>query len=164
MPNNHGTLYDVQVVHIADFLGRSELVKETLNGVKDRIKSQIEPNGEMPAETVRKTERTDVSNDYQLLNLWAFSDLALLGNKYDIDLWNYETEGRGLRKAYGYFFDQLSSAGDKPFKFDRTGELYSAFRAAPKTWGEGSYWDLPTKYYQNPLVDEVSKGMFVREK
>jgi hypothetical protein len=164
MPNNHGTFYDVQVAYIADFLGKSEIASKTLEGAKERIDNQILPTGEMPAETARKTESIDVSNDYQIFNLYAFSELAILGEKYGIDLWGHQkTEGEGgLQKAFEYFTGLLEKQEDKTktFHFDRTGPLYLAFRAASKAYKNDGYWNLPKDYYANPLVDEVSREMF----
>lgn len=155
-PNNHGTFYDVQIVYIADFLGETELARATIEGVKKRIASQVEPDGRMPLEAERA-----IPYDYQLYNLYAFSELAFLGQKYSIDLWNWQTEdGRGLKKAYEYFSKQLDGAGGKPFKMDRAGELYLAFRSASEAYGNTGYWSLPKRYYDNPLADEISTQKF----
>lgn len=157
MPNNHGTFYDVQVAYIADFLGKTDIAKQTLEGAKNRIASQIEPSGEMKEETARG----EVSRDYQIFNLYAFSELASLGKKYDVDLWHFQTDdGRSLEKAFTYFDSQLKDAGDKPFKFDRTGPLYFAYKEAAKAYGKAEYWNLPAKYYDNPLVDVLSQKIF----
>lgn len=156
MANNHGTFYDVQVAYIADFLGNSELAKATIEGAKERIKSQLNPDGEMPLETARATPY-----DYQLFNLYGFCELALLGQKYDIDLWNYQTDdGRGLKNAFNYFANKLENAGDTPFKENKSGELYFAFRAASRAYDNPAYWELPKTYYPDPLVDEVTQEMF----
>lgn len=156
MKNNHGTFYDVQVAYIADFLGKTDMAKQTLEGAKNRIASQIEPSGEMKEETARG----EVSRDYQIFNLYAFAELASLGDKYDVDLWHYQTnDGRSLGKAFLYFDSQLKDAGDKPFKFDRTGPLYFAYREASKAYGNEEYENLPNKYYNNPLADEGCKEL-----
>lgn len=153
MSNNHGTFYDVQVAYIADFLAKSDLSRETITSVKERIKSQINPNGEMPLEAERA-----IPYDYQLYNLYALSQLASLSQRYNIDLWNWETgDGRGLRKALEYFVGQLKNAGDEPFKMDRSSEFYLTFRAASKAYDNAAYWDLPKKFYEDPLVDEATK-------
>lgn len=156
MPNNHATFYDIQVAYIADFLGKSDLAKETIEGVKERIKSQIKPDGEMPEETKRA-----IPYDYQLFNLYGFSKLAILGQKYGVDLWNWRTEdGRGLQTAFEYFTGQLKRAGDRPFKMNRSGELFFTLRAASLAYGNENYWDLPGDFYQDPLTEEVTAKMF----
>lgn len=156
IPNNHATFYDVQVAYIADFLGKSDLVKETMEGAKERIKSQIKPDGEMPEETKRA-----IPYDYQLFNLYGFSKLAILAQKYGVDLWNWRTEdGRGLQTAFEYFTEQLKRAGNKPFKMNRSGELFFTFRAASLAYGDKSYWDLPSNFYHDPFAEEVTTKIF----
>lgn len=155
-PNNHGTFYDVQVAYIADFLGKADLAATTIGEAKKRIESQINPDGKMP----REAERA-LPYDYQLYNLYAFSELADLGNKYGIDLWNWKTgDGRGIKTAFEYFANQLKDAGDKPFKMNRAGEFYLAFRAASKVYNNPDYWGLPVRYYKSPLADEISAEKF----
>jgi hypothetical protein len=106
-----------------------------------------------------------VSRDYQIFNLYAFSELAELGKKYDVDLWHYQTkDGRNLEKAFVYFDAQLKDAGDKPFKFDRTGPLYFAYKEAAKAFGKVEYRNLPIKYYNNALANEGSEELLrIRE-
>lgn len=155
-PNNHGTFYDVQVAYIADFLGKTDFAATTIEEVKKRIKSQINPDGKMPLEAQRA-----LPYDYQLYNLYAFSELASLGEIYRIDLWNWETsDGRGIKKAFEYFANQLKKVGNEPFKMNRAGEFYLAFRAASKAYDVPDYWDLPVKYYKSPLADEISAEKF----
>ena len=158
MPNNHGTFYDVLVAYIADFLGKEEIAKSTIESTKERIRSQINPSGEMPKESEREG---GMKYDYQLFNLYAFSELALLGQKYGVDLWHWQTEdGRGLQKAFEFFNDQLKKAGESPFKNERSGQLYLAFRAASLAFKNPDYWNLPGKYYENQLAEEISAEMF----
>ena len=163
MPNNHGTFYDVQVAYIADFLGREEDVKRAIESTKERIKTQITPDGEMPEEK----KRGDMSLDYQVFNLYALSEMATIAKKYkkykkfDVDLWNYETDdGRGIRKAFGDVYGQLEGRDKASFRYDRTGELYYSFRAASEAYGIQSYWELPHRIYNDPLANEASAEKF----
>ncbi len=157
MPNNHGTFYDVQVAYIADLLGKEDLASKTIEEAKERIADQIEPNGEMPEETARKTPYS-----YQIFNLFGLARLAILGEKYNIDLWNFESEnGSSLKKAFEYFSDQLSkSEEDNPFEVNRTGELYYTYRAASAAYEKESYWDIPSKFYDDHLTDEITSLIF----
>lgn len=158
MTNNHGTFYDVQVAYIADFLGRDEVVREAIQSTKERIKTQIMPDGEMPEET----KRGDMSLDYQVFNLFALSEMATIAKKHGVDLWNYETEdGRGIKKAFGYVSSRLVEGKDKTaFRYNRMGELYYSFRAASQAYGVKNYWNLPQRVYDDPLSNEVSAKMF----
>ena len=141
------------MVSIADFLGDKELVFKTLDSAKERIESQITGEGEMPAESERQGGSAKA---YEIFNLEAFAKLALLGQKYDVDLWKEEK----LEKAFQYFAEELKGAGDEPFKFDRKGAMYLSYRAASEAYNNQEYWELPTKYYSDPLAEEMTNKMF----
>jgi hypothetical protein len=94
--NNHGTAYDVQVSCIALYLARDEVARKILSEVlTKRIAVQVEPDGSQPLEL----ERTK-SWGYSNMNLEALIELAHLGRRVDVDLWNASTEdGRSIRAA-----------------------------------------------------------------
>ena len=93
--NNHGTNYDVQIVALALFTGNSELAKKILNDAKKRIDLQIEADGKQPLELTRTK-----AYDYSTLNLTAWFDLATMGDRVNINLWQYATPAGGtIRKA-----------------------------------------------------------------
>ena len=97
--NNHGTWYDVQVVTYALYTDKFTLAKQLLEDSKQtRITQQIEPDGKQPKEIKRSK-----SLDYSIYNLQGLCDLALLGDRVGVDLWNYSTpDGKGLKKAIEY--------------------------------------------------------------
>ena len=142
--NNHETWYDVQVAGLALYTGQTELATRTIEGARGRIARQIEPDGRQP----RELERTR-SWDYSIFNLRAFFDLATIGDRVGVDLWNYRTpDGRSLRKALDYLVP--AAAGQRkwterqitPF---RPGELHALLRRAAVAWREPSYRDLAMK-------------------
>jgi hypothetical protein len=94
--NNHGSWYDVQIASFALFVDKKDLAKTILSEFSTkRVAQQIEPDGRQR----RELERTQAWN-YSLFNLEALFDAASLGNKIELDLWNFETpDKRGIRKA-----------------------------------------------------------------
>ena len=96
--NNHGTWYDLQVTELALFLGERKLAIDTLERVKTRRITQIDPDGRQPLETTR-TNGWGYSNG----NLDGLTQLATLGERVGVDLWHYRTaDGRSIRGAIDY--------------------------------------------------------------
>ena len=97
--NNHGTFYDLILASGAAYAGDEATVREVLAAVGPvRLDGQIAPDGSTPEET-RRAE----SAMYTLWNLKGLSDLALMGSKYGIDLWNYPDAGNAKLKKAGEF-------------------------------------------------------------
>ena len=97
--NNHGTWYDVQVALFALAAGRQSVAEQILRRApRKRIASQIQPDGSQPHE-LRRT----LSLDYSCYNLVALFDLARLGERCGLDLWNWQSEnGASLRRALDF--------------------------------------------------------------
>jgi hypothetical protein len=94
--NNHGTFYDTQVISIALFLNARELAQKYLRRFSaERIPTQIASDGRQPFEIVRT-----LAWHYSVFNLQALYRFASLGERVEIDLWNFATpDGRSLRLA-----------------------------------------------------------------
>jgi hypothetical protein len=97
--NNHGTAYDVLVSSLALYTGNIELGKLILNDVPyRRINTQIEPDGKQPLELKRTR-----SYNYTIGNLGHFVNLAILGKKMGIDLFNYSgNEGQSIKQVLNF--------------------------------------------------------------
>lgn len=97
--NNHGTNHDVQSVVYALFVGRDGLAREILRGVPQRrIDVQVEPDGRQPLELARTKALS-----YSSYNLLMLCDLALLGERQGVGLWNYvSADGRSIGRALAF--------------------------------------------------------------
>ena len=96
--NNHGTWYDGQVIAIALFTGNQEQGRKMLEGERQRIAAQIKPSGQQPLELARTN-----AFSYSTMNLLGWFEVAMLGERANVDLWKYQTaDERGLQKALDY--------------------------------------------------------------
>lgn len=104
--NNHGTHYDIQLLTILLYLNKVDEVKEYLSTTtKARIFSQIEPDGSQPLELARTT-----SFSYSVMNLHGFLELAELGKKVGVDLWNISSkDGRSIKKGYEFMLPYVTN-------------------------------------------------------
>jgi len=98
-PNNHGTWYDAQLAVYAYFIGDTNLARTILSTVPNRrIVRQILPDGSMPLELERPRSR-----HYTFFNLQAFAVLACVGERLNIDLWNWQSPaGPSIRTALDF--------------------------------------------------------------
>jgi Alginate lyase len=142
--NNHETWYDVQVASLALYTRQPAIARRTLEGAHGRVARQIEPDGRQP----RELERTR-SWDYSLFNLTAFFQLATLGDRVGVDLWNYRTaDGRSLREAVDYLVPY--AAGDRPWTAPQItafqpGAMHWLLRRAAAVWKAPGYRALATR-------------------
>ncbi|WP_445737146.1 alginate lyase family protein [Mariniflexile sp.] len=116
--NNHATHYDVQVTSLLLFLNRRDEAKALLESVKTiRIQTQIEPDGKQPHELARTK-----SLSYSTMNLGGFLQLAYLGTKVNVDLWNYQAEnGASIQKAFEFL--KPYAAGEKEWEYEQIASL-----------------------------------------
>lgn len=110
--NNHGTYYNVQVLAYAIYTGERTLAKKQIETAKDRIRSQIEPDGRQPHELART-----LSWGYVNMNLYGFLVLARLAEHENADLWNYSSDGRGIRAAVEWLVPYAN--GDKKWTYEQ---------------------------------------------
>jgi hypothetical protein len=136
--NNHGTWYDVQVAIFALFVGRQEIAKKVLAEARQRIASQIEPDGRQPLELARTK-----SWDYSAMNLRGFFFLARLGEHVGEDLWRFKTpDGRCIRGALDYLVPYLKDKerwATKQITALKPDRLALPLRLAAVRFGEPKY-------------------------
>ena len=104
MEQNHGTLYDGQVVRLALLLGKKELAKRVCESVGPRrIAVQVEPDGSQPLE-LKRTK----SFSYSRLNLLGLLQLATLAERAGVDLWHYQSpKGGSIKKALEFLLPYI---------------------------------------------------------
>ena len=143
--NNHGTYYDVQVVSFALFLGKTDLAKQTLEAAKQkRIATQVEPDGRQPLELVR-TKAWGYSNG----NLDGLMQLATLGERVGVDLWNFQTKDeRSIRKALDFLTP--IALGEKKWQYQEIGGvrpelLFPLMRRAAAVYRDKTYQTMMAK-------------------
>lgn len=140
--NNHGTLYDVQIVSFALFIGQTDGAKIVLENVKQKhIAVQIEADGSQPLEL----DRTKSWN-YSTMNLEGLVTLAELGDQVGIDLWNFQNKkGGGIRKAVEFLAPYLD--GKKKWKYEQIEKfeperMYPIIRRAARKYTDEKFKEI----------------------
>lgn len=96
--NNHGTYYDLQLIHFSMFFGDCEFARARLDDVKTRIDSQITAFGRMPREEARTR-----SLHYYIFNSLAFIQIGRLAEHLGEDLHRYKgRRGQSLLSVLTY--------------------------------------------------------------
>lgn len=146
--NNHGSWYAAQYARYALFVGKVEEAKVCLEGLKPRIFWQIEPDGRQPLELVRTK-----SLSYSLFNLLALCKAALIADKLDVDLWNYETtDGRSIKKAVDYilpFAMQPQNWHKEQITDLKNNELYELLKIMSVKYPQEKYYQMCLHGYEN---------------
>lgn len=108
--NNHGTYYDVQVIDFAIFTDQIDFAKKQFEVTKQRIESQLKPDGSQPEELARTK-----SWGYTNMNLLGYCTLAQLAKNANIDLWHFETnDKKSISKAIEWLLPYLKK--EKPWQ------------------------------------------------
>ncbi|HJQ31956.1 MAG TPA: alginate lyase family protein [Pyrinomonadaceae bacterium] len=156
--NNHGTIYDVQVVSYALLLGRTELARRVLEEARrKRVAAQVEPDGRQPLEL----ERTRAWG-YSVMNLEGLLTLAELGERVGVDLWGYQTaDGRGIRRALEYLYP--FAAGEAKWPHRQLGEwepetLFPLMRRAAARYTDERFKALMKKV---PAADPAGRELLL---
>jgi hypothetical protein len=156
--NNHGSHYDAQMVRWALHIGRVDVAKEFLEGVKvKRIPLQIEPDGKQPLELARTNSLT-----YSQFNIKALTSLAIMGEYVGVDLWNYKTkDGRCIALALDYILPYIDFPR-KPWPYKQIvpkkaemPEILPEMRMATVIYKKPEYDILAKKYDDRPAAYDL---------
>ena len=140
-PNNHGTWYDAQVVSIALFLHKNDIANSILEDFKTKkLPNQIAKDGSQPMELNRTKSWV-----YSVFNLQGLCQLAILGNKIDNDLWNYQTsDGKSVKKAINFLVTYAVQNEKWTYKQIESMNRYTLLdplRQAAEYYKDIQYWD-----------------------
>ena len=122
--NNHGTWYDAQAIAYAAFVGQDDHAEKMLSRARRRrFRFALDEKSRLEHEL----ERTK-SLDYCLFNLEAMMQIAVLGDRYKMELWTDKfEEGRGLKKTVQWLSPYVE--GTKPWPYKQISEPKSQLMA-----------------------------------
>lgn len=162
--NNHGTCWVMQVAAFAHLTGDEKL----LGYCRDRFKTVIVPNqiaadGSFPQE-LRRTK----PYGYSLFNLDAMTTICQILSTPADNLWMFEVDGRGIRRATEYMFPYIREKKSWPLKPDvmYDGEWpmrQSSLLFAGLAFNRSNYLDLWKRLPADSQVEEVIRNFFVRQ-
>ncbi|WP_396184766.1 alginate lyase family protein [Flavobacterium sp.] len=146
--NNHGTHYSVQVIDYALFTGQAEIVASEIEVFKNRMESQLKPDGSQPFEL----ERTK-SWDYVNMNLDGYFLVAQLAENSTINLWQYETkEGKNIKKCLDWMVPYLKK--EKKWEYEQIKNIgYIETIRLLK---------IASQKYSNPDYDALAKAIDIK--
>lgn len=150
--NNHSTFYDVQIVAMAKSLGKDDVMKSFETKFREKISSQIEPDGGQPLE-LKRTK----SFGYSLFNLLAFSTIASELRKVNDKLVFCESNGgSSLKKAAEYLLPFVNK--QKPWTYQQIAEMEwrdgkTAYLLLFQLTGDIRYFEAAENLDENKLED-----------
>ena len=143
--NNHGTYYSVQVIDYALFTGQPDIVASEIEVFKNRMESQLKPDGSQPFEL----ERTK-SWDYINMNLDGYFLVAQLAENSTINLWQYETkEGKNIKKCLDWMVPFLKK--EKKWEYEQIKDI--RYRETVRIL------KIASQKYLNPAYDALAKAI-----
>ena len=162
--NNHGTCWVMQVAAFAHLVGDQKL----LHYCRERFKTvivanQIAADGSFPQE-LRRTK----PYGYSLFNLDAMATICQILSSSADNLWTFEADGLGLRRAMDYMFPYIRDKKSWPLKPDvmydsewpmRHGSLLFAGLALNRP----EYLEVWKKLPPDSKVEEVIRNFFIRQ-
>ena len=114
MKNNHGTHYDRQCLSMMLFTGDVQAARDYIKTrTMPRLQRQIMTDGSQPQE-LRRTKSWNYTN----MNMLGFYQIAMIGEKIGVDLWNYKNNGQVYLKSMAEWFLPYLN-GEKEWKFNQ---------------------------------------------
>jgi len=136
--NNQETWEEVQVTALGLYTGQTDVARAAVERSRAAISLEFEPDGRQPRELARTR-----AWDYSIFNLTAFLSQAAVGQRVNIDLWNYRTiDGRALRKGVDYLVPFATGKAQFPYRQItpfRPSALHALLRRAAVGWNDPKY-------------------------
>jgi len=139
--NNHGTFYSEQIIAFSLFSGRPEVTLNEIEIFKNRMESQLKPDGSQPLELVRTK-----SWGYVNMNLYGYFLIAKLAENSNVSLWNQQiSEGKNMKNALDWIVPYLKN--EKKWEYEQIqkigyGETIKILKLAAKKYSNPEYENL----------------------
>lgn len=143
--NNHGTFFSEQVIAFALFTNRLDVVTSEIEIFKNRMESQLKPDGSQPFELARTK-----SWNYVNMNLYGYFLIAKLAENNKVSLWNQQiTEGKNMKNALDWIIPYLKN--EKKWDYEQIQKI---------SYGETiKILLLAAKKYSNPEYESIAKSI-----
>jgi hypothetical protein len=142
--NNHGTFYSEQVIAMALFVDKPEIVLNEIEIFKNRMESQLKSDGSQPLELARTK-----SWGYVNMNMFGYYLIAKLAENANINLWNQQiSEGKSMKNALQFIIPYLKN--EKIWEYEQIqkigfGETIKILKYASKKYSNPEYEELAKK-------------------
>jgi hypothetical protein len=143
--NNHGTFFSEQVISFALFTNRLDIATNEIEVFKNRMESQLMPDGSQPFELARTK-----SWNYVNMNLYGYFLIAQLAENNKISLWNQQiTEGKNMKNALDWIIPYLKN--EKKWEYEQIQKI---------SYGETiKILLLAAKKYSYPEYESIAKNI-----
>jgi hypothetical protein len=155
-PNNIGTVYDLQVVTYALFVGNKTLAKSIIEKqTYNRIEKQLTVLGEQTYELTRTNAWT-----YCNKNLEEWFNLASCAESAGINLWDYSTlNGKTLKKAFEWMIPY--GTGTKPWPYQQISTFKPEYLIPMARLGSAIYKDVDLQLVLSPTHERFTAGAYM---
>ena len=154
--NNHGTFFSEQIIAFSLFSERPDVTLKEIEIFKNRMESQLKPDGSQPFELARTK-----SWSYVNMNLFGYFLIAKLAENANIQLWNQQiSEGKNMRNALNWIIPYLKD--EKQWEYEQIqkisyGETIRILKLAAKKFANPEYEVLAKKIdlktYQSDIIE-----------
>ena len=154
--NNHGTFYSEQVIAFALFSERPEVALNEIEIFKNRMESQLKPDGSQPLELIRTK-----SWNYVNMNLYGYFLIAKLAENANIQLWNQQiSEGKNMKHALDWTVPYLKN--EKIWEYEQIqkisfGETIKILKYASVKYSNPEYEALAKKIDLKTYQSEMNE-------